>query len=996
MPTSAEAQLAASLLKRLHRCGDISAECCASACELLTSPTPLQLLEVSPVRTDVEAPLAFFRLSQDSVAGLLILLDVHGAAAQVTLHPTAGMLSLVSAGCTHFRVHRQRVTPGRVSCSPAAPRSAPRAEAFEEAGEWSGATYAAPELTRGELLATVPAHGLLCLRVEPALPPCPPSPLPLPRSSRTTALQCPVAGCAAGARALLLSSLLRLACRPPERSRHNLAAVTMRALAGAAAAGDEGRGLVVVWRRLRPVPHELMAPLGYVLATALHLALEIGPSSGEAQGRCRDFAPHREIEPRPTAAAEAGAGEPAGEHAGEQAAETPAEAAVTADEAPLDWQEAAQRWRRTVAAAAKLASPPTFAAPPLPPPPRDAGSPDLVLENLLTSPAGLGALSTAVFEEDAPSLLSSTYGPTDSASSGRSGEISPSPSEPEAVPCPPSPEPATASRAVEAAGGPAAEAETEPEDSEESEVQAEVEAELREVCAQLRGAACDGCTVLVSPEMGSLCTVGGLGVMVGNLACGLAAHGGSVAVIMPAYERRFASWRHATPLCDLVVPLGASRVEMQVLCCVERGVAVYLLRAPSHFVAPYHYGTSTPSSPWARLLHAVLLPRGALLLLQWLRRRQGVNVEAIISNDWVAALTAPYARHPSWTAACGGDGGALWGEGSWSEVPFVHVFHNLEEGYDGSVELSKATPLAALHLLPAHLLHEEGRPAALNLSRAALLCASQWATVSVGYRSQLLQKSRLAPLLRSFAAPFACASGIDLAARRRQLAPHGAHAEAKAALQRRCFGERGVRADVPLLCFVGRIASQKGVHLLLDVLPALLQADECQMLVCGQADPRDNYGQRCAAQMRALRQAYPLRFWAQPEVFFAEGPLASLGSDWGLMPSLFEPCGLVREEFFSAGTPIVCSRTGGLSDRVQPYCEASCTGNGLFLEEQTHQAVLAALKTALRLAREPTHHAALRRHALAAACDVAQTAWRWRGELLRLRTCLVLRQQPLV
>ena len=144
MPTSAEAQLAASLLKRLHRCGDISAECCASACELLTSPTPLQLLEVSPVRTDAEPPLAFFRLSQDSVAGLLILLDVHGAAAQVTLHPTAGMLSLVSAGCTHFRVHRQRVTPGRVSCSPTAPRSAPRAEAFEEAGEWSGATYAAP------------------------------------------------------------------------------------------------------------------------------------------------------------------------------------------------------------------------------------------------------------------------------------------------------------------------------------------------------------------------------------------------------------------------------------------------------------------------------------------------------------------------------------------------------------------------------------------------------------------------------------------------------------------------------------------------------------------------------------------------------------------------------------------------------------------------------------------------------------------------------------
>ena len=91
----------------------------------------------------------------------------------------------------------------------------------------------------------------------------------------------------------------------------------------------------------------------------------------------------------------------------------------------------------------------------------------------------------------------------------------------------------------------------------------------------------------------------------------------------------------------------------------------------------------------------------------------------------MAALTAPYARHPSWTAACGGDGGPLWDEGRWSDVPFVHLLHNLEEGYDGLIELSAATPLAALHLLPAHLLHEEGRPAAINLSRAALLCASQ-------------------------------------------------------------------------------------------------------------------------------------------------------------------------------------------------------------------------------------------------------------------------------
>ena len=46
----------------------------------------------------------------------------------------------------------------------------------------------------------------------------------------------------------------------------------------------------------------------------------------------------------------------------------------------------------------------------------------------------------------------------------------------------------------------------------------------------------------------------------------------------------------------------------------------------------------------------------------------------------------------------------------------------------------------------------------------------------------------------------------------------------------------------------------------------------------------------------------------------------------------------VREEFFSAGTPLVCSRTGGLADRVVHYSEATRAGNGVFFEEHTHQA----------------------------------------------------------
>ena len=139
--------------------------------------------------------------------------------------------------------------------------------------------------------------------------------------------------------------------------------------------------------------------------------------------------------------------------------------------------------------------------------------------------------------------------------------------------------------------------------------------------------------------------------------------------------------------------------------------------------------------------------------------------------------------------------------------------------------------------------------------------------------------------------------------------------------------------------------------------------------------------------MRALRHAHPRHFWAAPWRYFTDGALVCAGADYGLMPSAYEPCGLVREEFFAAGTPLVCSDTGGLRDRVANYVEASGRGAGIVFGAHTHRSLLDALQRALRLYADRDHYAALRANAHAAACDVGETAWRWHGELLRLRAC---------
>jgi starch synthase len=59
------------------------------------------------------------------------------------------------------------------------------------------------------------------------------------------------------------------------------------------------------------------------------------------------------------------------------------------------------------------------------------------------------------------------------------------------------------------------------------------------------------------------------------------------------------------------------------------------------------------------------------------------------------------------------------------------------------------------------------------------------------------------------------------------------------------------------------------------------------------ANPKDPYGIYCINLINILKNRYPLLFWADPNSFFTDGPLVNLGADYGLMPSLFEPCGIV-------------------------------------------------------------------------------------------------------
>ncbi len=61
------------------------------------------------------------------------------------------------------------------------------------------------------------------------------------------------------------------------------------------------------------------------------------------------------------------------------------------------------------------------------------------------------------------------------------------------------------------------------------------------------------------------------------------------------------------------------------------------------------------------------------------------------------------------------------------------------------------------------------------------------------------------------------------------------------------------------------------------------------------------------------------------------------------MPSLFEPGGIVQQEFFVAGTPVIAFKTGGLKDTVTEFNTASKTGNGFTFEAYNRMDLMAAI-----------------------------------------------------
>jgi len=125
-----------------------------------------------------------------------------------------------------------------------------------------------------------------------------------------------------------------------------------------------------------------------------------------------------------------------------------------------------------------------------------------------------------------------------------------------------------------------------------------------------------------------------------------------------------------------------------------------------------------------------------------------------------------------------------------------------------------------------------------------------------------------------------------------------------------------------LLAYVGRLAQQKGISMLIEALPHLLsEYSLLQVVILGGGE--ESYRR----QLTLLKEQYPSQIGLHLLPNFKLPRKIFAGADALLLPSTFEPGGIVALEALRYGAVPIVRRTGGLNDIVRDF-NPSGSGNG--------------------------------------------------------------------
>ncbi|GEP53034.1 glycogen synthase GlgA [Reyranella soli] len=447
--------------------------------------------------------------------------------------------------------------------------------------------------------------------------------------------------------------------------------------------------------------------------------------------------------------------------------------------------------------------------------------------------------------------------------------------------------------------------------------------------------------LFVTSEFADFTKAGGLGEVAASLPRALKRGGTDIRILLPAYPEVIAKAGTISIIASLP---GRAEIEPCFLGEVRTpdGLILYLVLAPSLYQrggTPYggpHAGDWPDNDlRFARLaLAAAEIAKGQCAGLAW-------KPNLLHVNDWPGGLAPAYLR---W------DGASL---------PTVFTIHNI--AYQGVFNRDRlhglGIPEAAFHMHGVEFYNR------LSFLKAGVFYSDEVTTVSPTYAREITTEALgwgLHGLMQTIAADgrlVGILNGLDDSwdpSSDPQLPDHfdsqdlsGKRALANLVRTGLCLKP----SDGPLFGIVSRLVHQKGLDMVSDVAEAIVQQGG-QFAILGLGDPQTEL----LLGRLARGQHDHIAFLNGFNEAMARRILGA--SDFCLMPSRFEPCGLVQMQAQRYGALPIARATGGLADTIED------DATGFLFTECSAAGLHAACQRALRAYGDPVVFENMRRAAM--------------------------------
>jgi len=450
--------------------------------------------------------------------------------------------------------------------------------------------------------------------------------------------------------------------------------------------------------------------------------------------------------------------------------------------------------------------------------------------------------------------------------------------------------------------------------------------------------------VFIASECVPYAKTGGLGDVVGALPGALKRLGHNVIIIIPLYQHID---REKFKIEPFISPVGVWMGDGQEWCSVYRalnidGVPVYFIDYKKYFSREGLYHDTEFNDYLDNPKRFAFLSRAGLQVCVDI----GFKPDIIHLHDWHTALASAFLKIWFW------DHKILGGSAS------VLTIHNI--GYQGKYPAEHFPYLGfQTSTFNSDKFEDFGD---INFLKGGIQYSDMVTTVSPTYANETRTPHGgmgLAPYLNNKADRYiGIINGIDYSIWDPAVDPLipanyswtdiKGKAICKKALQERF--DLQIKKDVPIVGVVSRFVDQKGLDLLADAIEGILTNMMVQFVILGSGDK----------ELEARFSELPLKYTGAVGCHIGYHNELShwieAGSDFFVMPSRYEPCGLNQIYSLKYGSLPIVRATGGLDDTVDQYDEMTGEGTGFKFKQTSSHALYYAIGWAVSTYYDRPHH----------------------------------------